>query len=220
MKENLYTYVMLSLLFFAACNSNTQKSTPEQDAELAQVKEEQFDLRNDSLIFSSATIENFDPQGRSIDVYWLDEDRDTILFFYRKYDDNQQLIGAEYYEEGDTSATIDTVFTNEEGLQVEASLNAEGQISWASTIKTDDKGNETLRTYKNGRGEYRGFDSLALDDQNRVIRGFYENANGKRYRIKTYEYLKSDSYNNWIERNLFVNDTLSQRHVRTLTYHQ
>lgn len=192
-----------------------QNSTPV----IAKIIEENFNIKEDSLIFESGTIENFDIDGRSIDVYWIGEKRDTVLRFYRKYDYNKTLIGAEYYEEGETVPSRDTVYINQDGLKVEASLNAENQITWTSTITTDNNGNPVLKTYQNGKGEYRGLDSLFFDDENRVIKGFYENSKGKRYSIRTYEYLSSDDYGNWTERKLFKNDTLTQKQIRILSYH-
>ncbi|WP_208155408.1 hypothetical protein [Winogradskyella pelagia] len=53
-----------------------------------------------------------------------------------------------------------------------------------------------------------------------MIKGFYENSKGKRYSIRTYEYVKSDDNGNWTERKMFKNDTLRQKHVRTITYHE
>ena len=175
--------------------------------EIAKIKEENFDLRNDSIIFNSATIEDFDKKGNSIDVYWIGQEKDTVLRFYRKYDNDKNLIGAEYYEKGDTKPTRDTVYVNSNGLKVEASLNSENQISWKSIITTDENDNPVLKTYENGKGEYRGLDSLFFDNQNRVIKGFYKNSKGKRYSIKTYKYVKSDDQGNWTERLMYKNDT-------------
>ncbi|MEM9821917.1 MAG: hypothetical protein AAF985_12630 [Bacteroidota bacterium] len=225
MKKNTYIHLAIYLLIIVACNTKTENNaqssvSAEQKPELAQIREEQYDIKGDSLIFKSATIENFDLQGKSIDIYWLNEAKDTILYFYRKYDQNQQLIGAEYYEEGETEPTLDTIFRNEDGLKVEASLNAEGQMIWKSTIKVDAAGNEVLRTYENGKGEYRGLDSLYFDGKNRVIKGFYENSKGKRSGIKTYEYLTSDEYDNWMTRNLLVDGALKQVHKQILKYYQ
>ena len=138
----------------------------------------------------------------------------------RKYDGQKNLIGAEYYEEGDTEPTRDTVFYNDSGQKVEASMNAGGKITWQSTITTDERGNPVLKTYQNGKGEYRGLDSLYFDNQNRVVKGFYESGSGKRYSIKTYEYLESDRQDNWIERKMFKNDTLAELHKRNITYHK
>jgi len=222
MKNAPITIFILGLILLVACNRKSEQTETAQlnQATIKQIKEENFDLRNDSIIFKSATIENFDTSGKSIDVYWIGENRDTTLRFYRKYDERNQLIGAAYYEEGDTGPSRDTAYMDEEGFRVEASLNTEGKITWKSTIQTDENGNEVLKTYENGKGEYRGLDSLFFDEQNRVIKGFYKNSKGKRYGIKTYEYLNSDEYNNWIERSLFVDDTLRQKQVRTLIYHQ
>lgn len=198
-----------------SCTNNADTA----EKEISKIIEEQFDLRNDSVIFKSATIENFDQNGRSIDVYWIDQQKDTVLRFYRKYDAEMQLIGAEYFEAGDTAPSIDSVFYDEAGHRVEASLNEARQIRWQSTIQTDDKGNEVLKTYANGKGEYRGFDSLYFDEQNRPVKGFYENSRGKRYGIKTYNYVNADDKGNWTEREMYVNDTLRQKHSRTLEYH-
>ncbi|WP_138434400.1 hypothetical protein [Winogradskyella algicola] len=146
--------------------------------------------------------------------------KDTILRFYRKYDESKELIGAEYYEQGDTEPSRDTVYVNSDGLKVEASLNTENQISWKSTITTDNNGNPVLKTYQNGKGEYRGLDSLFFNNQNLEIKGFYENSKGKRYSIRTYEYIRFDEQGNWTERKMFKNDTLNQKQVRTMTYHE
>ena len=186
---------------------------------IAKVVEESYDIRNDSIIFNSATIENFDKDGNSIDVYWIGEEKDTVLRFYRKYDKDNMLVGAEYYEKGDTDPSRDTVYVNAEGLKVEASLNANNQITWKSTTTTDENGNPVLKTYENGKGEYRGLDSLFFDEKNREIKGFYKNAKGKRFGVRTYQYIKSDDYGNWTERKMFVNDTLKQNQIRTLQYH-
>ncbi|MEM9681109.1 MAG: hypothetical protein AAF901_12375, partial [Bacteroidota bacterium] len=86
-------------------------------------------------------------------------------------------------------------------------------------ITTDQNGNQVLKTYENGKGEYRGFDSLFFDEKNREIKGFYENSKGKRYGIRTYEYLDSDAEGNWTERKMFVNDTLTQKQTRIIKYH-
>ncbi|MEM6516180.1 MAG: hypothetical protein AAF688_08350, partial [Bacteroidota bacterium] len=187
--------------------------------EIASVKEENFDLRNDSIIFNSATIENFDKNGNSINIYWIGQEKDTILRFYRKYDNQMKLIGAEYYEQGETEPSRDSVYINSNGLKVEASLNSENQISWQFTETTDENGNPVLKTYENGKGEYRGLDSLFFDKQNRVVKGFYEYSNGRRSSIKTYKYVKSDKAGNWTERMMYVNDTLRQKQFRKITYH-
>ncbi len=220
-REFLFTALLLLTI---SCNNNNQSaSTPkneeEPQLEIAKIKEENFDLRNDSIIFNGGTIENFDKEGNSIDVYWIGAQGDTILRFYRKYDSNKKLIGAEYYEEGDVEPSRDTVYINPNGQKVEASLNAENQISWKSIITTDLRGNPVLKTYENSKGEYRGLDSLYFDEQNRVVKGFYENSKGKRYAIRTYEYLTSDANGNWTERKMFKDDTLSQKQTRTITYH-
>ncbi|WP_111684519.1 hypothetical protein [Winogradskyella tangerina] len=218
-----FPLIFLLLIQIVSCkdsNKNTDlKSAKSLAPEIAKIQEENFDLRNDSVIFSSGTIENFDKDGKSIDVYWLGEDKDTILRFYRKYDSNKNLIGAEYFEAGDTEPSRDTVYTNSEGRKVEASLNSDNQITWRSTITEDENGNPVLKTYSNGKGQYRGLDSLFFDSENRVIKGFYENSKGKRYSIRTYKYLNSDEHGNWIERQMFKNDTLNQKQVRTITYH-
>ncbi|SHH41428.1 hypothetical protein [Winogradskyella jejuensis] len=220
---------ILLLVFALVLNSckDSKKEVQKLDTEdqqtikkqLAKVTEENFDIRNDSLIFKSATIENFDKDGNSIDVYWIGKKRDTVLRFYRKYDYNMKLIGAEYYEEDDIEPSRDTVYTDMEGNRVEASLNTDNQIRWKSTIHQDVNGNDVLMAYSNGKGEYRGFDSLYYDNKNRVIKGFYENSKGKRYSTKTYRYLKTDDYDNWIERHMLKNDTLSQKQLRTLVYY-
>ena len=195
-------------------------NTSKIQAEIAKVKEENFDLRNDSIIFNSATIENFDKSGNSIDVYWIGQEKDTVLRFYRKYDNDLKLIGAEYYEKGDTEPSKDTVYINSNGSKVEASLNSENQISWKSTITTDENGNPVLKTYENGKGEYRGLDSLFFDNQNRVTKGFYKNSKGKKLSTKTYEYVQSDNQGNWIERKMYKNGALNQKQVRTINYHE
>ncbi|MDC7998025.1 hypothetical protein [Gilvibacter sediminis] len=221
--NKLLSLLLLSLVLIS-CKDEAKQADSTKTAEptepiIAKVYEENFDLRKDSIIFNSGTIENFDPNGNSIDVYWIGQERDTVLRFYRKYDTAMNLIGAEYYEEGDTEPSRDTVYFNAEGLKVEASLNAENQISWKSTITPDTNGNPVLKTYENGKGEYRGLDSLFFDSQDRVIKGFYKNSKGKRYSVRTYEYVKSDEKGNWTERKMFKNDTLNQKQVRTITYH-
>ncbi|MEO0472024.1 MAG: hypothetical protein AAF206_20520 [Bacteroidota bacterium] len=224
MIRNILSILGLIFLVVACQPSETEDPSTQQAAAespvMASVKEENFDLRNDSVIFSSGTIENFDQDGKSINVFWLGEAQDTVLRFYRKYDSNQQLIGAEYYEEGDTEPSRDTVFVNAEGKKVEASLNAANQISWKSIITTDANDNPVLKTYENGKGEYRGFDSLFFDGQDRVVKGFYENGAGKRYSIKTYEYVAADDYGNWTERKMYKDGKLQQKQVRNLTYHE
>ncbi len=222
-KMNLKMAALLwCLLATVACGpaGETATATETPMPVLAKVTEEQYDVRNDSLIFTGATIENFSADGRSTELFWINERRDTILRLYRKYDAEQQPIGAEYYEEGDTLPNLDTLYTDEAGRRVEASLNADRQVTWMSTIYTDDRGNEVLRSYQNSKGEYRGLDSLYYDERNRVVKGFYENAKGKRKRIKTYEYLRDDAYANWLERTQFVNDTLRQKHLRQLEYYE
>ncbi|MFP2996039.1 hypothetical protein ABN763_09010 [Spongiivirga sp. MCCC 1A20706] len=225
MKNSFFYFTLLSLFLVVSCKQNATESTSNLESNsgsvvLAKVIEENYDIKSDSTVFKSANIENFDQDGKSIDVFWLGQEKDTVLRFYRKYDKNNKLVGAEYYEQGDIEPSRDTVFLNSNGLKVEAALNAENQISWKSTITTDAKGNPILKTYENGKGEYRGLDSLFFDDQNRIIKGFYENSKGKRYGIKTYQYLKSDEKGNWTERNMFVNDTLRQKQTRILTYHE
>ncbi len=216
--------ILVFCMIISSCKDSKKEDslTSQQNSTsvIAKIIEENFNIKEDTLVFNSGTIENFDKDARSIDVYWIGEERDTVLRFYRKYDKNNILIGAEYYEEDDTEPSRDTVYINQDGLKVEASLNAENQITWTSTITTDNNGNPVLKTYQNGKGEYRGLDSLFFDDENRVIKGFYKNSKGKRYSIRTYEYLKSDNYGNWTERKLFKNDTLSQKQIRILSYHE
>ncbi|MBO3118032.1 hypothetical protein J4050_14840 [Winogradskyella sp. DF17] len=149
--------LILVSIFVISCKNETKKAEDSKTnenlkPEIAKIQEENFDLRNDSIIFNSGTIENFDKNGNSIDVYWIGEEKDTVLRFYRKYDENKKLIGAEYYEQGDTEPSRDTVYLNQDGLKVEASLNTENQISWKSTITTDENENPVLKTYENGKG--------------------------------------------------------------------
>ncbi len=219
-------YLLINIAFICGCKQGkSEKKEIENQTinitqkQLTKVTEENYNVKSDSLIFSSSTIENFDKNGNSIDVYWIGEERDTILKFYRKYDVNMKLIGAEYFEEGDTEPSRDTVFIDNDGRRVEASLDVKNNIKWKSTIHQDDNGNEVLKTYENGKGEYRGYDSLYFDKKNRVIKGFYENSKGKRYSIKTYKYLKFDEYGYWIERQMFKDDTLNQKQIRILEYH-
>ena len=147
--KNISLLMLLSLIVISCGNEEGKVTNDSERAqqEIAKIEEENYDLRNDSVIFNSATIENFDVNGNSIDVYWIGEGRDTVLRFYRTYDENKKLIGAEYYEEGDTEPSRDTVYTNADGQKVEASLNAQNQISWKSTFTTDDRGNPILKTY-------------------------------------------------------------------------
>jgi len=209
--------------FFYSCKTDNtakgpSKNTQTPSPKIASVVNENYDLRNDSILFTSATIENFDDNEKSQSVFWLDENRDTILRFYRIYDDQGNLIGAEYYEEDETEPGRDTVYINEEGLKVEASLNENHEITWKSTIHIDANNNRILTTYENNNGASRGFDSLYYDNQNREIKGFYENANGKRYGIKTYKYLKEDNFKNWTERQMYIDDTLRQKQIRRIKY--
>lgn len=224
--KDFFTLVSLVTIFsiHTSCiyqqeEKSKQKALENQEATIAKETIENYNIQNDSTRFNSATIENFAADGRSIDVYWINNKRDTILRFFRKYDENNQLIGAEYFEEGDTLPSRDTVYYSSDGFKIEASLNEDNQITWKSTIHTDSRGNEILRTYENGKGEYRGLDSLYFDDQNREIKGFYKNAKGKKYGVRTYEYIKEDEFQNWTERNLFVNDTLNQKQLRKIEYH-
>lgn len=223
-------FIVMSIFVISCVDAKKEKPAVTTDVKkvkeiievkkIAKITEETFERRNDSSIFISATIENFDIDGNSIDVYWLGEKRDTILRFYRKYDTNKKLIGAEYYEENDTEPSRDTVYINSEGKKVEASLNAEGKISWKSTITTDVNGNPVLKTYENGKGEYRGFDSLYFNERNREIRGFYENSKGERYNDKAYTYTAADKQGNWVRRVIFINDTLLKSQKRFLKYHK
>jgi hypothetical protein len=209
------------LIFMISCDKqfDTKKTTQiDTNFDIASETLEVYDIRNDSLFFNSATIENFDEEGNSLTVFWIGKLKDTVLRFYRKYDENMDLIGAEYYEPGDTEPSRDTVYFNSDGQKVEASLNAENQITWKSITTEDRHGNPVLKTYENGQGEYRGLDSLYFDDQDRMIKGFYENSKGKRSAIRTYTYLKSDSLGNWTQREMYKNDTLKQKHKRILTY--
>jgi len=217
--QRILPLFLFILCFFAfqACEQ-VAKEQAETSPQISTILEEQFDLRNDSIIFNSGTIENFDQAGNSIDVYWLNEARDTVLRFYRKYDSNQQLIGAEYYEEGDSPPNFDTVYFNAAGQKVEASLNAEGIVTWKSTITEDEAGNEVLRRYENGKGEPRGLDSAYFDTKNRLVKGFYQDTAGKKYSIRTYKYLEEDQYENWTLRQLFKDGELKQKQTRTLTY--
>jgi hypothetical protein len=219
-----FVFVVLLIGSCADSKQEKEKTTAQTAAKkekiLAKITQETFDIRNDSTIFNSATIENFDVDGNSIDVFWLDAKRDTILRFYRTYDANKKLIGATYYEAGDTEPSRDTVYINPEGKKVEASLNAEGNISWKSTITTDANGNPVLKTYENGKGAYRGFDSLYFDERNREIKGFYENSKGKRFNVRTYTYITADKQGNWLKRVTYKNDTIVQKQARTLEYHQ
>ena len=117
-KDNLYTRILRFYDFLATTNNlmrETFNLQNKKSSQIAKVAEEVYELKNDSLIFKSSTIENFDKDGNSIDVYWIGNKKDTILRFYRKYDENKKLIGAEYYEEGDTEPSRDTVYTNSEG---------------------------------------------------------------------------------------------------------
>ncbi|MEM6684589.1 MAG: hypothetical protein AAF617_02245 [Bacteroidota bacterium] len=228
----VFVFILISVFVISCADTNKAKEKPavttdvkkvkkvQKVKKIAKITEETFDRRNDSIIFISATIENFDVDGNSIDVFWLNEKRDTILRLYRKYDENKKLIGAEYYEEGDTKPSRDTVYINSEGKKVEASLNAEGKISWKSTITTDTKGNPVLKTYTNGKGEYRGYDSLYFNQQNREIKGFYENSKGKRSNFRTYTYTARDKQGNWVRRVVFINDTVTQSQRRFLKYHK
>jgi hypothetical protein len=225
MNKTLLNFALIFLTLIVSCKQNSPEPNSNEKSnsdpiKLAKIVEENYDIKNDSVIFKSANIENFNKEGKSITVFWIGKEKDTVLRFYRKYDENNQLIGAEYYEQGDTEPSRDTVYINQDGQKVEASLNAENQISWKSTITTDENGNPVLKTYENGKGDYRGLDSLFFDHQNRVIKGFYKNSKGKRYSIKTYKYLKSDDKGNWIEREMFKNDTLSQKQIRILTYYE
>lgn len=219
MKNLLFLMVKVALICGCATNSSEQLSTETDTVAIAKVQEENYDVEKDSVVFSSATIENFDRDGNSIDVFWLDESRDTVLKFYRTYDDDGNLIGARYYEAGDDEPSRDTVYVNSDGLKVEASLNGDRQITWKSTTQPDDRGNPVLKTYENGKGEYRGLDSLFFDDKDRVVKGFYKNSKGKRMSVKTYQYTQSDEYGNWIEREMYKDDTLRQRQVRVLSYY-
>ena len=152
------SFIAIVLITLTSCNDERGNKKEVDDKsinqlEIAKIKEENFDLRNDSVIFNSATIENFDKNGNSIDVYWIGQKKDTILRFYRKYDNQMKLIGAEYHEPGETEPSRDTVYLNSNGLKVEASLNSENQISWKSIITTDENGNPVLKTYENGKGK-------------------------------------------------------------------
>ena len=94
--KNLSLIILVSI-WIVSCNNETEKAQSSEingasQLEMAAVREDNFDLRNDSVIFNSGTIENFDKEGRSIDIYWIGEARDTILRFYRKYDENKKLI--------------------------------------------------------------------------------------------------------------------------------
>ncbi|MGB3590118.1 MAG: hypothetical protein WBA16_00395 [Nonlabens sp.] len=214
----LYTAV---ILFLSCENKKTGTDLPvagDAVPTIAGIKEENYDVSRDSVTLSSGTIENFDAQGNSVDVYWIGADRDTTLRFYRKYDQDKRLIGAEYFEAGDLEPSRDTVYYNDQGQKVEASLDAAGKITWKATQLLDENGNKVLTSYQNGAGEYRGLDSLYYDNNNRVIRGFYENSKGKRYSIKTYKYLATDQYGNWTERQMFKNDTLAQKQIRIIAY--
>ncbi|MEM6516540.1 MAG: hypothetical protein AAF688_10190 [Bacteroidota bacterium] len=219
-----YAKYFLLLMLISSCKKELQSNKNEKSSEMidftiSKIEEENFDIADIDYSFKSGTIENFDIEGKSIDLYWIDKDRDTILKFYRRYDKNGNLIGARYYEEGDIKPSRDTVYINAEGHKVEASLNGDGKVIWKMTIFTDDNDNPVLKRYENGKGDYRGLDSLFFDDNGRVIKGFYENSKGRRYSIKTYNYLESDKAGNWIERMMYVNDTLKQRQLRRITYY-
>ncbi|MEM9921719.1 MAG: hypothetical protein AAF990_26690 [Bacteroidota bacterium] len=225
MKSNILTALAVAVLLLTAISCEDQQTPKAAATEVETPKKnilketiEEYDLRNDSVIFRSATIENFDQDGHSVDIYWIGPKRDTTLRFYRKYDANKKLVGAEYFEKGDVEPTLDTVYTNAEGLKVEVSMNSKREIVWKSTIATDGEGNEVARVYENRKGAYRGLDSTFFDDKNRMVKGFYKNAKGQKKKIKTYEYTKEDQYQNWTERKMFVNDTLQQRHIRILQY--
>jgi hypothetical protein len=218
-----YFFLFLPFVFLSCSETAEQERTDNLEQttspEIASIQEERFDIRNDSSIFNSGTIENFDAEGNSQTVFWLGEQRDTTLRFYRKYDSSNQLIGAEYYEAGDTDPSRDTVYFDSDGKKVEASLAADNTIRWKSVYTADDRGNPILKSYENGKGEPRGYDSLYFDEQNREIRGFYAYANGKRGSVKTYEYISTDDYGNWTEREMYKDSVLSQRQLRFISYH-
>ena len=220
---------IVSLVFLVvlitSCKNQTKNNIPLIDKisstnQYSKIIQENFELRNDSTIYKSATIENFDKEGNSIDEYWIGNEKDTVLKFYSKYDKNMKLIGALYYEERETKPSRDTVYYNSEGLKVVASLNTNNQITWKYITTKDNLGNPVLKTYENGKGEYRGLDSLFFDDKNRVVKGFYKNSRGKRSSIKTYKYFKSDEKGNWTDRKMYVNGILKQQQLRKITYHQ
>ncbi|MEM9679260.1 MAG: hypothetical protein AAF901_02965, partial [Bacteroidota bacterium] len=114
---------LIFLLLTISCKDTREIQLDKTEIDLKQklfskIIEENYDILNDSISFSSGTIENFDKSGKSINVFWINEEMDTILRFYRKYDKNKTLIGAEYFEEGDEEPSKDTVFTNSNGLKV------------------------------------------------------------------------------------------------------
>ena len=126
--------LLLFAVLMVACKNRTQTkkevdTNTKQYPKISKIQEDNYDLVNDSLVFESGTIENFDVQGNSIDVYWVNKDMDTILKYYNRYDSKYNLIGAEYYEEDEMEPSRDSIFYTSEGLKVVASLNEENRIT-------------------------------------------------------------------------------------------
>ncbi|WP_138434401.1 hypothetical protein [Winogradskyella algicola] len=76
MKRLLLLFIIT--VFALSCKNETKKEenykiNEKSELKIAKIKEENFDLRNDSILFSGGTIENFDKDGNSIDVYWIGE---------------------------------------------------------------------------------------------------------------------------------------------------
>ena len=188
---------------------------------IAKIKEANFDIRNDTVIFNSGSIENFDKASHPIDVYWIGETRDTVVRLQHKYDKSKNLVGTETYQHGKKTPYIDTIYVNTNGLKVIESFDSDHKVSKKSIITTDKNENPVLKTYENGKGEFQGLDSLFFDAKNRVIKEFHEDSKGKRYGIiLTYKYIKSDQYGNWTERHMYVGETLSQKQTREITYYK
>ena len=83
--KNYVKLLLLSILILS-CNTETknkQDNTSEKVIEsvISKIKEENYDIVDNENVFKSGTIENFDREGQSIDVYWIGKEKDTILKF-------------------------------------------------------------------------------------------------------------------------------------------
>ncbi|NQZ78625.1 MAG: hypothetical protein HRT61_21300 [Ekhidna sp.] len=208
------------LCFLTACQQN-RKEEAKKEKTLAQIKIQRYSVVHqdlDSIVLSSTIIKEFDSLGKEASSIYYDTRDSVMMQFENSYTNgnktrvtwrNRNNIIVRYVNMtyNDDDKIIKSESYKQDGAFVEGYIH-----QWQDNYRTEKKGPITDSTFKpNSIYTYTDFDEfeslVEIDLANDSLYGRFH-----------WEYVQFDENDEWLERRIYFNDSLTRLERREMKY--
>ncbi|MCA0153472.1 hypothetical protein [Winogradskyella vincentii] len=219
MKQLLNVFIYLLLL--TSCDNNRTEKKTEANNNFSQIKIERYAVKEgnaDNSSLASYIIKEFNDVGLEAKSVYYTADDQIMMQFVNQFNNGNKTQIDWINGEGDKVKYVKMTYNDKDELIKSESFNTKDEFvsgfihQWKDDGKTEEKGPIE------GTEPFRPNAVYKYNDQKEFVSLVEYDDNDSLYGKFTWNYLKFDNYNEWIERHMFFNDTLIRIEKRIFTY--